>query len=203
MSTLLEEINAKAIQLGIPLGVHLDVTWRCNERCVHCYLDHDDQGELTFDEITDLLDADGGCGGFLPDDQRRRAAAAQGPVRDHPARARADFQRQAQDQRDPDSGKRSRADSRAGRRNRSGQHLLPSPRGSRRDHESEGLARPLARCDSLSGVAGAQGHDGQRDDEQNRWDYPACRGWRRKSGAHSPSIRPSRRISTATGRCWR
>lgn len=55
MSTLLEAANAKAIQLGIPLGVHLDVTWRCNERCVHCYLDHDDQGELTFDEIADLL----------------------------------------------------------------------------------------------------------------------------------------------------
>jgi radical SAM protein with 4Fe4S-binding SPASM domain len=55
MSTLLEAANAKAIQLGIPLSVHLDLTWRCNERCVHCYLDHDDAGELTFDEIADLL----------------------------------------------------------------------------------------------------------------------------------------------------
>lgn len=55
MSTLLETANAKAIQLGIPLSVHLDLTWRCNERCVHCYLDHDDQGELTFAEIHDLL----------------------------------------------------------------------------------------------------------------------------------------------------
>jgi radical SAM protein with 4Fe4S-binding SPASM domain len=53
--TLLAAANAKAIQLGIPLGVHLDVTWRCNERCVHCYLDHDDAGELTFDEIDGLL----------------------------------------------------------------------------------------------------------------------------------------------------
>jgi len=56
MSTLLEAANAKAIQLGIPLSVHLDLTWRCNERCVHCYLDHDDAGELTFDEIDDLLE---------------------------------------------------------------------------------------------------------------------------------------------------
>ena len=55
MTTILENVNAKAIQLGIPLSVHLDVTWRCNERCVHCYLDHDDQGELTFDEIAGLL----------------------------------------------------------------------------------------------------------------------------------------------------
>ena len=55
MSTILENLNSKAIQLEIPLGVHLDVTWRCNERCVHCYLDHDDHGELTFDEIHGLL----------------------------------------------------------------------------------------------------------------------------------------------------
>jgi radical SAM protein with 4Fe4S-binding SPASM domain len=55
MSTILENLNTKAIEREIPLGVHLDVTWRCNERCVHCYLDHDDQGELTFDEIHDLL----------------------------------------------------------------------------------------------------------------------------------------------------
>jgi len=53
--TLLQAANAKAIQLGIPFGVHLDVTWRCNERCVHCYLDHDDAGEMSFDEIVELL----------------------------------------------------------------------------------------------------------------------------------------------------
>jgi len=55
VSTILENLNAKAISLGIPLGVHLDVTWRCNERCVHCYLDHDDLGEMTYDEIERLL----------------------------------------------------------------------------------------------------------------------------------------------------
>ncbi len=55
MGFLMEEMNAKAIALGIPLGVHLDLTWRCNERCVHCYLDHDDKGEMTFDEIDALL----------------------------------------------------------------------------------------------------------------------------------------------------
>jgi radical SAM protein with 4Fe4S-binding SPASM domain len=55
MNTLMEELNARAIALGVPLGVHLDVTWRCNERCVHCYLDHDGAGEMTFDEIGALL----------------------------------------------------------------------------------------------------------------------------------------------------
>jgi AdoMet-dependent heme synthase len=55
MSALMAEMNSKAIELGIPLGVHLDLTYRCNERCVHCYLDHDDAGEMTFAEIDALL----------------------------------------------------------------------------------------------------------------------------------------------------
>jgi radical SAM protein with 4Fe4S-binding SPASM domain len=53
--SLLEEMNQKALGLGIPLSVHLDITYRCNERCVHCYLDHDDHGEMTTDEIRGLL----------------------------------------------------------------------------------------------------------------------------------------------------
>ena len=42
--SLLVEMNEKAMALGVPLTVHIDVTYRCNERCVHCYLDHDDHG---------------------------------------------------------------------------------------------------------------------------------------------------------------
>lgn len=56
MNTLLEEISAKALKLGIPLSVQLDLTYRCNERCIHCYLDHDDHGEMTTIEIKNLLD---------------------------------------------------------------------------------------------------------------------------------------------------
>ena len=40
----------------MPIAVHMDVTYRCNERCVHCYLDHDDHGEMTTDEIKGVLD---------------------------------------------------------------------------------------------------------------------------------------------------
>src|SRR5215469_9486772 len=65
MSSLMEEMNAKAIALGVPLGVHLDLTWRCNERCLHCYLDHDDQGEMTFEEISRLLGQMAEAGVFL------------------------------------------------------------------------------------------------------------------------------------------
>jgi AdoMet-dependent heme synthase len=55
MSLLTQEFNAKAVAAGIPLAAHLDLTWRCNERCVHCYLDHDDRGEMAFAEIDRLL----------------------------------------------------------------------------------------------------------------------------------------------------
>jgi AdoMet-dependent heme synthase len=56
MSVLVAEMAAKALKLNIPLSVQLDLTYRCNERCVHCYLDHDDHGEMTTAEIKDLLD---------------------------------------------------------------------------------------------------------------------------------------------------
>ena len=49
-------MGAKALKLGIPLSVQLDLTYRCNERCIHCYLDHEDHGEMTTSEIKDLLD---------------------------------------------------------------------------------------------------------------------------------------------------
>ena len=55
---------AKALKLNIPLSVQLDLTYRCNERCVHCYLDHDDHGEMTTAEIKDLLDQMADAGVF-------------------------------------------------------------------------------------------------------------------------------------------
>src|SRR6266851_10317711 len=56
MSGLQSEMAAKALKLNIPLSAHLDLTYRCNERCIHCYLDHDDHGEMTTAEIKGLLD---------------------------------------------------------------------------------------------------------------------------------------------------
>jgi radical SAM protein with 4Fe4S-binding SPASM domain len=63
--SLLAEMNQKAMGLGIPISVHLDVTYRCNERCVHCYLDHDDHGEMTTDEIIGILDQLSDAGVFF------------------------------------------------------------------------------------------------------------------------------------------
>ncbi len=56
MSNLIAEMAAKALKMGVPLSAQLDLTYRCNERCVHCYLDHDDHGEMTTAEIKDVLD---------------------------------------------------------------------------------------------------------------------------------------------------
>ena len=56
MSDLFMEMTAKALKMNVPLSAHLDLTYRCNERCVHCYLDHHDHGEMTTAEIKDLLD---------------------------------------------------------------------------------------------------------------------------------------------------
>jgi len=54
----------KALERGIPLSVQLDLTYSCNERCVHCYLDHDDHGEMTTAEMKDLLDQMADAGVF-------------------------------------------------------------------------------------------------------------------------------------------
>jgi len=65
MSALMQEMSEKALRLNIPLSVQLDLTYRCNERCVHCYLDHDDHGEMTTAEIKHLLDEMADAGVFI------------------------------------------------------------------------------------------------------------------------------------------
>jgi MoaA/NifB/PqqE/SkfB family radical SAM enzyme len=55
MNGLNAEAIAKALKLNIPLSVQLDLTCRCKDRCIHCYLDHDDHGEMTTAEIKDLF----------------------------------------------------------------------------------------------------------------------------------------------------
>ena len=64
MSVLVAEMAAKALEMNIPLSVQLDLTYRCNERCVHCYLDHHDHGEMSTAEIKDLLDQMAAAGVF-------------------------------------------------------------------------------------------------------------------------------------------
>ena len=65
MIGLLEEMTEKALARNIPLSVQVDLTYRCNERCVHCYLDHDDHGEMTTAEIKHLLEEMAEAGVFI------------------------------------------------------------------------------------------------------------------------------------------
>jgi AdoMet-dependent heme synthase len=65
MSALMQEVGDRALRLGVPLSVQLDLTYRCNEQCVHCYLDHDDHGEMTTAEIKRLLEEMAEAGVFI------------------------------------------------------------------------------------------------------------------------------------------
>jgi AdoMet-dependent heme synthase len=63
--SLMADLNRRALQRGIPLSVHLDVTYRCNERCEHCYLEHDGDGEMTTADICGVLDQLADAGVFF------------------------------------------------------------------------------------------------------------------------------------------
>jgi radical SAM protein with 4Fe4S-binding SPASM domain len=65
MSVLFQEAADRALHLGVPLSVQLDLTYRCNEKCVHCYLDHDDHGEMSTAEIKHLLEEMAEAGVFI------------------------------------------------------------------------------------------------------------------------------------------
>ena len=59
---LLHAFIARSVAQNIPLNVHFDLTYRCNERCLHCYLEHEDHGELTTVEVKGILDQLAGAG---------------------------------------------------------------------------------------------------------------------------------------------
>lgn len=63
--SLMQQMGVRALQLGIPMKAQIDLTYRCNETCVHCYLDHEDHGEMTTDEIKGLLDQLAAAGTFF------------------------------------------------------------------------------------------------------------------------------------------
>lgn len=65
MTSLMEQVRARALELGVPLNVHLDLTFRCNLRCIHCYLDHDGQRELSTRETRSFLEAAASAGALF------------------------------------------------------------------------------------------------------------------------------------------
>ena len=53
---IMDRLVRKTVERHLPWNVHIDLTYRCNERCVHCYLDHHDYGEMTTREVKNVLD---------------------------------------------------------------------------------------------------------------------------------------------------
>lgn len=51
----MDRVIRRSMVSSLPFCVHFDITYRCNERCVHCYLDHEDYGELVTAEIKSIL----------------------------------------------------------------------------------------------------------------------------------------------------
>jgi len=69
-ASVMQLIAVKAEQRRTPLNMHLELTYRCNEQCVHCYcvVEHGKEAEaakreLTYEEIVRVLDqlAELGC----------------------------------------------------------------------------------------------------------------------------------------------
>ncbi len=58
----LQQFNMRVAQLRVPLSGSMDLTHRCNLRCVHCYLDPTNtkhlhsQEEMKTGEVTGFLD---------------------------------------------------------------------------------------------------------------------------------------------------
>jgi radical SAM protein with 4Fe4S-binding SPASM domain len=53
---MMDKLVLRTTDRHLPFSVHLDLTYRCNERCVHCYLDHEDYGEMNTAEMKSVLD---------------------------------------------------------------------------------------------------------------------------------------------------
>jgi radical SAM protein with 4Fe4S-binding SPASM domain len=52
---VMDRLISRTVRKHQPLSVHFDLTYRCNERCVHCDLDHDDHGELSTAECLAVI----------------------------------------------------------------------------------------------------------------------------------------------------
>lgn len=64
-ASVLQELNRHAIAHNIPLGTHIDLTYRCDLACKHCYLAERIKRELTLQEIEAVLDDIQALGGLM------------------------------------------------------------------------------------------------------------------------------------------
>ena len=172
--------------------MQLDLTYRCNERCVHCYLDHDDHGEMTTAEIKHLLDemADAGVfiltlsGGeiFLRKDFFELLEHARRLMFCVKLKTNAVLIREREAARIRDLGVESVQISIYSHRPEVHDAITTDP----------GLAATLGRCHPLSQVSGIESHHRQcPDDAEPCRTIPAFAPWPRNWTSNALSIRPS------------
>jgi len=53
---LIQEVIAKCSRLSVPVKVVLEITYRCNLHCAHCYVDVAEPDELTLEEWKGVID---------------------------------------------------------------------------------------------------------------------------------------------------
>jgi AdoMet-dependent heme synthase len=53
---LMQDVVARCSQLSIPVQAILELTYRCNLRCVHCYIDIEEADEMTLEEWEGVID---------------------------------------------------------------------------------------------------------------------------------------------------
>jgi radical SAM protein with 4Fe4S-binding SPASM domain len=61
-ASVLAQLNRHAVEHNIPLGAHIDLTYRCDLACIHCYLEERVKHELTLGELERVLDELEGLG---------------------------------------------------------------------------------------------------------------------------------------------
>ena len=76
--SLIADMNRRAMALGVPLSVQVDLTYRCNHRCVHCYVEHEKPGEISTARSLRIARSVGRGRRLLPCFQRRRSSDAHG-----------------------------------------------------------------------------------------------------------------------------
>jgi radical SAM protein with 4Fe4S-binding SPASM domain len=53
---VMDRLVRRSLERQVPLSVHFDLTYRCNERCLHCYVDQDQDGEMDTAEVQRVFD---------------------------------------------------------------------------------------------------------------------------------------------------
>ena len=191
--SLMQELNDKALGLGVPLSAHLDITYRCNERCEHCYLDHEDHGEMTTAEIKDVLRQLADAGVFFLTLSGGEVLMRRDCFEIIEYARSLMFNVKLKTNAVHDPRKRSGPAARPGRGTDSDQRVLAPARSARRDHQGSRLTEANVGRDSIAQVAGMRVNMANVLMRGNRADAAGVHALAKELGAHytlDPTITP-------------